>query len=318
MAVGSLKLLNRYSLFAQSLILLLTSAIHAVDTGADFLKLGVGGRPSGMGEAFVSVSGDFFSPFWNPAGIAGLGKKEAGTMHSEVVQDASIQSFGAAFPFKNRGGTAALNALVFSNDPVPVTGSQGEFLGDLEWQDRALVLTYADSLGKHLKTGIGLRYIERRESDPVFGTSRGDAFAGDLGLIFDFPELKNTVFGMSLLNAGSKIRMEGEKKKDDLPRTFKAGASFSGEVSEYDSFLISLELSRILDGEWQTAAGIEYSLQKFFFVRTGYFSKEGRLDGMTYGVGARFKTFRIDWANVPSGELIGFERSSRISFSVSF
>ncbi|HLD28793.1 MAG TPA: hypothetical protein VJC03_00510, partial [bacterium] len=194
----------------------------------------------------------------------------------------------------------------------------GEFLGDLKWQDRALILSYAGRVGKHLHAGLGLRYIERRESDPVFGTARGDAFAGDIGLIIRLPSLKNAAFGLSLLNAGSKIRMEGEKKKDDLPRTVRAGVACSGKISEDDSFLLALEISRILSGEWQTGAGIEYSLQKLFFVRTGYFVKEGRLEGLTYGVGARIKAFRIDWANVPSSELIGFERSSRISFSVGF
>lgn len=36
-------------------------------SGLSFLKLGIGARPTGMGEAFTSISGDIFSLYWNPA-----------------------------------------------------------------------------------------------------------------------------------------------------------------------------------------------------------------------------------------------------------
>jgi hypothetical protein len=40
--------------------------------GGQSLKIGIGARPAAMGEAFVAVSEDPISVYWNPAGIARL------------------------------------------------------------------------------------------------------------------------------------------------------------------------------------------------------------------------------------------------------
>lgn len=45
-------------------------------TAAEFLKIGVGPRATGMGSAYVAVSDDATAMYWNPAGIAGIEKNE--------------------------------------------------------------------------------------------------------------------------------------------------------------------------------------------------------------------------------------------------
>jgi hypothetical protein len=42
----------------------------------EFLKIGVGARAEGMGEAFVSVANDPSALYWNPAGIGSLLRRE--------------------------------------------------------------------------------------------------------------------------------------------------------------------------------------------------------------------------------------------------
>jgi len=51
-------------------------------TAGEFLKIGVGSRATAMGGAFVAVSNDVSSLYWNPAGIAKLEKNEILTSHS--------------------------------------------------------------------------------------------------------------------------------------------------------------------------------------------------------------------------------------------
>ena len=41
-------------------------------SGADFLRLGGGARPLGLGEAFVGQADDASAIFYNPAGLAQL------------------------------------------------------------------------------------------------------------------------------------------------------------------------------------------------------------------------------------------------------
>ena len=42
-------------------------------TAAQFLKIGIGSRATGMGEAYVAMSQDASGLYWNPAGIAQAG-----------------------------------------------------------------------------------------------------------------------------------------------------------------------------------------------------------------------------------------------------
>ena len=45
-------------------------------SSATFLRIGVGARAEGMGEAFVAVANDPSAVFWNPAGLASLQRRE--------------------------------------------------------------------------------------------------------------------------------------------------------------------------------------------------------------------------------------------------
>ncbi|MCB0302022.1 MAG: hypothetical protein KDE52_18315, partial [Calditrichaeota bacterium] len=38
-------------------------------TGMSFLKIGVGARAGGMGEAYAAVADDATATYWNPAGL---------------------------------------------------------------------------------------------------------------------------------------------------------------------------------------------------------------------------------------------------------
>ena len=46
-------------------------------TAAQFLKIGVDARGSAMGNAFTAMSGDISAMYWNPAGLASIGKIES-------------------------------------------------------------------------------------------------------------------------------------------------------------------------------------------------------------------------------------------------
>ncbi|HOM87997.1 MAG TPA: hypothetical protein PLU42_08165, partial [Spirochaetota bacterium] len=70
---------KKYILYTLSLLLLiLFIIINAINTifaagsggtsGADFLEIGVGSRPLGMGEAFTAEVNDINAIYYNPAG----------------------------------------------------------------------------------------------------------------------------------------------------------------------------------------------------------------------------------------------------------
>jgi len=265
-----------------------------------------------MGEASVSLHSDVTAAYSNPAGLAKIKTAQCGAMYSEAVKDAFLNFFGFAIPV-NGLGTYEVSGVLLLIDPLPATDDRGKTLGNLRWTDWALTLSYGKEVIRNFSFGLGFKVIQRIESNPIFGTSKGKAYSGDLGFIYEFPFTKGLNLGFSLLNVGNKLQMEGENKKDDLPRTIKLGLSYNR-----DSWVIASEIDKILDDQWRIRIGAEHKFKDTIFIRAGYYEKAGNVRGETYGIGIKLKNYQFDWANVPSGEMVGYTRDNKISIIVHF
>ncbi|MCB0296475.1 MAG: UPF0164 family protein, partial [Calditrichaeota bacterium] len=65
------------------------SSINRVGTtAAQFLKIGAGARPIGMGGAYTALANDILSIYWNPAGLSRvIGNGEAAFNHAEWLAE---------------------------------------------------------------------------------------------------------------------------------------------------------------------------------------------------------------------------------------
>jgi hypothetical protein len=75
--------------------LVLAGPAHATRLAGEFMTLGAGARALGMGGAFAAVADDASAVYWNPAGIAGIEKRQALAMHAEQFGDLVNYNFGA-------------------------------------------------------------------------------------------------------------------------------------------------------------------------------------------------------------------------------
>ncbi|MBN1622458.1 MAG: PorV/PorQ family protein [Endomicrobiales bacterium] len=289
---------------------------HAVTTGADFLKLSIGARATGIGESYVSICPDATASYWNPAGLAKIQKPELFIMHSEAVTDASLEFVGFAYP-TSKYGTVCLSGIFYIIKPIPVTLQTGQVLGELNWTDNAFILSYGKKVIEDVSLGVGIKYIHRSESDPIFGSSKGNAYAIDLGIIYKTPiEGLNT--GLSVLNTGNKIRMSGETKEDVLPQTTRFGLSYEYKLNDRISTIFANDYHKILNSSWYASGGAELNFQDTLFFRMGYYKKEGNIQGTTYGLGFKIKQFQIDYSNIPASEMVGYTRNNKLSFLIQF
>src|SRR5882724_4330142 len=93
-------------------------------TGADILKIGVGARAIGMGEAYVAQADDISSLYWNPAGLALMQERQASFMYDQMYQDLKFQNANIGIPLENGaiGGSLSYlsygNIQGFANDPT--------------------------------------------------------------------------------------------------------------------------------------------------------------------------------------------------------
>ena len=87
---------------------------------AQFLKIGVGGRASAMGDAFVAVANDASSLYWNPAGLVQFEKNELIFSHNRWVVDINHDFLGGVYHLgKDHAICLAFTGL--SMDDMPVT-----------------------------------------------------------------------------------------------------------------------------------------------------------------------------------------------------
>ncbi|MCP4634368.1 MAG: hypothetical protein GY855_15685, partial [candidate division Zixibacteria bacterium] len=62
----------------------------AGSVGAQFLKIGVGARYHGMGEASVASVDDIYSLYWNPAGMTNINSSQLAITHINYLLDINL------------------------------------------------------------------------------------------------------------------------------------------------------------------------------------------------------------------------------------
>ena len=83
---------------------LLAQKVSGVGTSsAAFLKIGVGARALGMGEAVATQAEDATAMFWNPAGLAKIERMQILLNHYDYLADMSFEFAGIAIPVRNVG-----------------------------------------------------------------------------------------------------------------------------------------------------------------------------------------------------------------------
>lgn len=120
---------------------LATSISHAAWAGdkyaAEFLKIGVGARALGMGEAFVAVADDGTAGYWNPAGLVFVRQQEVSALHAEQFGALVNYDFASYVhplePGNARSSVLALSLIRTAIDNIPqLDGSnQGGTLVDV-------------------------------------------------------------------------------------------------------------------------------------------------------------------------------------------
>jgi hypothetical protein len=75
--------------------IIIANPAGATRLAGEFMALGAGARALGMGGAFGAVADDASAVYWNPAGIAGIEKRQALAMHAEQFGNLVNYNFGS-------------------------------------------------------------------------------------------------------------------------------------------------------------------------------------------------------------------------------
>lgn len=257
----------------------------------EFLKIGVGARAFGMGNAQTAVSEDVSGGYWNPAALAheaALHQPELAIMHASYFANiASYHWLGFTTPVDSAGDRRFGATLIrFGIDDIPNTLSLVEPDGTIRYDriesfsvtDFAAILSYAWRVRKvqGLHFGVNMKIIYRgigRFANAWgFGLDVGahyqrERFRAGLVLL----DATNTInawtfnsatFGQAFINTGNAIP---ENSLELTRPTIRLGLAYDFRLGRRMSLLASLDNDIYTDGA-----------RPFALISTGAFTLDPR------------------------------------------
>lgn len=256
---------------------------------AQFLKIGVGGRATAMGDAFVAVANDVSALYWNPAGLTQFDDNQIIFSHNEWVVDINHDFVGAVYHLDD-ANTFGVSLTALSMDEMKVTTEYapfgtGEYFG---FSDIGLAVSYSRKMTDQFSFGGTIRYIEETLDQLKM---RGVMI--DLGTYY-WTGLGSTRFAVTVTNFGNDLAPDGEvvlvgnRKKSDWqsfspPTMFRIGFAFEPYEDEEHKLTTSIQLNHPNDNSENLSIGAEYVWNKMFFARGGY---KVNVDEQNYSFGA--------------------------------
>lgn len=283
--------------------------------GGQSLKIGVGARAAGMGEAYVAIADDATAVYWNPAGIARLSGQSISINHTAWPANVLFDQAAYVFSVKWIPGMLGVNvrALTMSRDVVRTTylpEGTGETFDAGEW---AYGVTYARALTDKFSAGFSINYVQTGLADV-----KGSSTTFDFGTLYDVGILGAKI-GMAIQNVGSDMTFIDEKVK--MPVFFRVGGSFDVLQMGENKLITAAEFTHPPDNSEKLNLGAEYAFHDYLFLRGGY-KMNYDTEGLTAGFGVKFpltlvksSVARLDYAYQDMNYL---SAAHRVSLNVSF
>lgn len=310
-------------------------------TAAPFLTIGQGARSTAMGSAFVGVSNDVSSIYWNPAGLTKAEGVQIMFDHTMWIADIRYNFLAASYNLGDLG-TIGVSFLSSNIGEMKVTTiEQPNGTGEtFSASDMAISLAYAIQLTDRFSIGFNPKFIYQG----IWKMS-ATAFAIDLGVQYVTP-FDDAILAMSISNFGTKMQLLGnsnlvlydpdpfgtgnngkipaylETNAWSLPLNFRVGVSYQPVKFDEHTVLIAVDAAHPSDDYESLNIGAEYSYNDFIFIRGGYKSLflQDSEESFTAGLGLRQQlmnnvAIRVDYAYQNFGR---FSDIQKFTLSINF
>jgi hypothetical protein len=278
------------------------------DAGALFLRIGMGGRASAMGEAFTAVAADASALYWNPGAMAPVLGTNGLAMHNEYFQSLRLEQL--ALTQETDYGTLGLGFTGLYMDPLERREDVPSAipLGTFSAYDVAVTVGFARYIYPNLSVGLAVKPVYQKIDET---SATGVAF--DLGL-YHIARIKGVKFAAVIANVGKPMKFEAEEYA--LPRTIKIGASYERAVPRLrGDLLFTADAVAPNDGELREHFGLEYAYLDRLFIRGGY--KAGYdCYGLTAGLGVEYQKLHLDYAVLFIDNDLGDSHRISLAFSL--
>jgi hypothetical protein len=250
----------------KSICLLLVFCILNYCLIANFDNDPVGARQAGMANSSVMMT-DVWSVFHNQAGLAFVQRLTVASCFGNafMIKELSTKSLAISLPTKS--GTFGLGYTHF---------------GYTLYNESKIGLAYSKQLWTNFSVGIQLDYFYTRIAE---GYGSKGVPAGEIGILAQ--PVENLFIGAHVFNPVRAKMIEYDDER--LPTIFRLGIGYLFS----NKLLLTVESEKNLDKDMEMKAGIEFSLFKNLYLRTGI-SNNPVLN--CFGIGFVFKNFKADLA----------------------
>jgi hypothetical protein len=256
---------------------------------AQFLKIGVGGRASAMGDAFVAVANDVSALYWNPAGLSQFSENQIIFSHNEWVVDINHDFLGAVYHLDG-DNTFGIAFTSLSMDRMKVTTEfaplgTGEFFG---FSDIAIAVSYSRKMTEQFSFGGSVRYMEE-----TLDKLKMRGVMIDLGTYY-WTGLGSTRFAVAVSNFGNDLSPSGDVElvgnrntsqwqSFSPPTIFRIGFALEPYEDKTNRITTSIQLNHPNDNSENLVVGAEFAYDNLFYLRSGY---KFNVDEQNYSFGA--------------------------------
>lgn len=272
---------------------------------AQFLKIGVGGRASAMGDAFVAIANDASALYWNPAGLSLFPDNQLMVSHNEWVVDIKHDFIGAVYHLDGTN-TFGVSLTSLRTDDMPVTTEFAPFgTGEyFSYSDMAIAVSYSRKMTEQFSFGGTVKYVEE-----TLDKLKMRAVMIDLGTFY-YTGLGSSRFAVAVTNFGNQMAPDGEvvlwggRKVSEWqsfspPTMFRIGFAFEPYQNDDHMVTTSIQLNHPNDNSENVSLGAEYKWKSLLFLRGGYKFNVDEQD-FTFGAGVNvplsIANFTLDYA----------------------
>lgn len=277
---------------------------QAGSSGFSFLKLGVGGRALGMGEAYSAAAADVAATYYNPAALSSARSSQLLLMHKEWIQDTKTEYIGAITSWNDFSFGVSANAT--SVNEIQIRERPGPPLGTFTARNSLIGVSASYLIDTHLSIGVTGKFLyEKILVDAASG------YALDLGGLYQTPWDIRLAFVVSNLGSTSELDRQSSK----LPAIIRFGGAYETSLQNPTGSLTFSSDIVSFSGEDNIHLhfGSEFNYKGAFALRAGY---QTGYDAKSFsgGIGVHYGSIYVDYAYVP----FKFDLGSTHTFSLGF
>jgi hypothetical protein len=310
---------------------------------ASFEDLGMGGRATGMGNAFTAVADDAYAIYYNPAGLNNIKYPEFASTYGKMLMGLDDKSnLGNSFLAYTHPLEGDVFNDFFGSKKIGTLGiAWQEFKLNRLYKENALYISYAHMIAEKFGFGINIKNLRREfgsdqytenaidqngnalgSKDPLFNNGKSKSAMGiDMGAQASLGRNDDYAFGLALININQPDLALGDSA-DRLPLTIKFGFQYKNPIVNFSmDYVRKKSLQTITDNVF--SAGVEKWMETAsignFGLRSGFGLGTRNFRSLSCGASYRIHAIQFDYGFVMP--LAGIENtmgSHRVSMSFRF